>query len=345
MKKIRMPIDQKSLYFNILNDNLAGHTPTVATPIKQGKSFDKDLAEIFNLTNKEISLELHPQLINELLKNSKSTNTIRKAFVFDKVSINGINVNVKSKFCIFIKEEIDPQKKQFGRIKMHYPMSLSYNSDSLSINNKKVIDAISNAINNYAFIVNAFEYDFETDILNFDVLIVGENNIPYSKVFLNNKGVGSKLTKTFSNVFDNYDFEIIKLRQFYGSEVSPDNFIAYENKSRKIAVDYLKQNFSEKIEMISDDYPYSLYDFRIKENNEYNYGIIKYTVTKNVYFDLTSAQRSFLNLFEDSAKIYIITNVLENPRMTIITAKTIQDLNMEINSIKYKGELLNGESY
>ena len=38
MSVIRLPIDTKSLYFNIKNDNKTGHTATVATPLKQGAS-------------------------------------------------------------------------------------------------------------------------------------------------------------------------------------------------------------------------------------------------------------------------------------------------------------------
>ena len=37
MSIIRLPIDTKSLYFNIKNDNKTGHTATVATPLKQGR--------------------------------------------------------------------------------------------------------------------------------------------------------------------------------------------------------------------------------------------------------------------------------------------------------------------
>lgn len=33
MRKIYIPIDNKSLFINIFNDNRSGHTPTVCTPI------------------------------------------------------------------------------------------------------------------------------------------------------------------------------------------------------------------------------------------------------------------------------------------------------------------------
>ena len=46
MSVIRLPIDIKSLYFNIKNDNEKGHTATVATPLKQGASVHEELSKI-----------------------------------------------------------------------------------------------------------------------------------------------------------------------------------------------------------------------------------------------------------------------------------------------------------
>ena len=47
MDKVVLPIDKKSLFLNIFNDNEYGHTATVSTPIKQGNSTNKKLAQIF----------------------------------------------------------------------------------------------------------------------------------------------------------------------------------------------------------------------------------------------------------------------------------------------------------
>ena len=44
---IRLPIDVKSLYYNIKNDNETGHTATVSTPIRNGSSVDEELVKIF----------------------------------------------------------------------------------------------------------------------------------------------------------------------------------------------------------------------------------------------------------------------------------------------------------
>ena len=72
MSKIVLPIDTKSLYLNIFNDNLAGHTATVATPLKQGNSYNEELGQLLTIKDKEIYFQNKPELINEMLKNSKS---------------------------------------------------------------------------------------------------------------------------------------------------------------------------------------------------------------------------------------------------------------------------------
>lgn len=49
MQKIILPIDTKSFYFNIKNDNATGHTATVATPIKQGNSINEKLIQVYKI--------------------------------------------------------------------------------------------------------------------------------------------------------------------------------------------------------------------------------------------------------------------------------------------------------
>ena len=107
MSKIILPIDTKSLYQNILNDNLSGHTATVATPLRQGKSYNLQLGRLLEIKEKELDFQEKPSLINELLKNSKSKNIIRNVFIFDKIAVNGNVIKNKSQYFIYIKEEID----------------------------------------------------------------------------------------------------------------------------------------------------------------------------------------------------------------------------------------------
>ena len=71
MSKIRLPIDTKSLYFNIKNDNLKGHTPTVASPLKKNEGEDK-LENILIAKKAEVDISDKNELIELLIKHSKT---------------------------------------------------------------------------------------------------------------------------------------------------------------------------------------------------------------------------------------------------------------------------------
>ena len=182
MRMIRLPIDVKSLYFNIKNDNKKGHTPTVATPLKQGASIHEELARIVDIPE-NIDLYDREELISKIQSKSRVQAKINKIFVFDRIAVNGILLEGVPSFCMYIREETDSQNVHCGRQKVHYPISLVF--EEKNIHNKNVLKMVSNYLCNYAFLVEAFEYDFENQILNFDITIVGEENIPYSKVFIN----------------------------------------------------------------------------------------------------------------------------------------------------------------
>ena len=101
MHKINLPIDTKSLYYNINNDNLKGHTCTVATPIKQGKSLNQYLNEIYKIPQ-QIDYEQHEKLVDELRKNSKSIVRINNVFVFDKIKVNNHLIDCEILFNTFL---------------------------------------------------------------------------------------------------------------------------------------------------------------------------------------------------------------------------------------------------
>ena len=301
MHKILLPIDTKSLYYNILNDNPKGHTCTVATPIKQGNSLNLELNEIYKIPL-QIDFQHYPDLIDSLLKNSKSTNKINNVFVFSKIKINGETIKTNSSYCMFVKEEIDPSKAQFGRIKLHYPTSLKYSL--LDIDNKAVISSISEHL--YGF---AFEFDFDDNSLNFIVTIVGYNQIPYSKVFINSKGTGKKYTKAFKRTEDCYDSEIVILKKRYGDEITPENFQEYMNKANSrailVAKDYLISKGAKEVNSLCDIYPYSIFDLKYVINGKTEYAIVKTSYTKAIYFDLSGEERQALALFKQSSLLFI----------------------------------------
>lgn len=342
MSKIILPIDTKSLYLNILNDNLTGHTATVATPLKQGNSYNKELGRLLEIKEKEVEFQDKPELINEMLKNSKSKIIIKKVFVFDKISVNGIIIETNKQFCIFIKEEVDPDKVQYGRLKIHYPISFKYEDIDFSINNRETIYLISKVLNDYAFIIKNFEYDTKTKILNFNALIVGENKVPYSKVFINEKGTGNKFNLIFNELTEDYDIEIIPLRQHYGEVVNTNNFNEYilENRTKAINLvsSELKKKGANNIENIGLTYPYSLYDIRYEINGVIKYAIIANTSTKVKYINMSIKRNIFCHTFDKYCDIYIITNILEKPLINMYTIDELDFLNKSINSIKFTDE-------
>lgn len=336
---VRMPIDIKSLYLNIKNDNKTGHTPTVATPLRQGSSIHTELAQILQVPENigEYSKEM---LSLHILSKSRAEAKIVKAFVFDKIKVNGIPVECNFSYCIYIREETDPNNVHCGRQKVHYPQILEYEDEDLSINNNIVIKAVSSVLHDYAFVVQAFEYDFENHSLNFDALIVGENGIPYSKVFLIKRGVGEKFSSVFNEYVDNYDSEIIAMRHKLGfDKVGPENFmqIMGQNKERAISIlcDYLKDR-CDGYTILSNQYPYSLYDIETFCQSKKKYIIVRFTSTKVRYFNLPSSMIRFINAFPNATSVVLITDINGEPEITIFSLEQINTMKKTIGSVTFE---------
>ena len=335
MKIIRLPLDIKSLYFNVKNDNLSGHTPTVATPLRKTFANFK-LSDILRLKENEINISNNADLISLLVKHSKTSVLIRNVYVFSKLSVNGKFISPGASFGCYIKEEIDNTKVQYGRLKLHYPSKFIYEDEKLNINNRKVFEAISCALNHYAFLIQSFDFNLETGLLNFNALIVGENNIPYSKVFIINKGVGNKLNNIFNEVADDYDREIIALKKYFGEQVNPYNYVEYFKKLKLIALDVISKTIDSVIDDVSSQYPYSLFDFCYWESGVLKYGIVRVTATKNKYFNLSIYQQTFMRKFSNDVNIFLVSNILEKPCISVINFSELDDFKMNINSIKYE---------
>lgn len=335
---IRLPIDSKSLFYNIYNDNLAGHTATIATVIKQGNSLNEKLNRVF-LIDKKLDIQSKPDLIKECIKNSKTAVKIVDFFVFDKIAVNGVLLETEFSYGIFIKQEIDSTKYQYGRIKMHYPNTLKYTDIEVSINNSKVMQVISQYLQNFAFLVNAFEYDTEREILNFDLTILGVNNTPYSKVFVNEKGAGNKMITSFIDEIDSYDMEIMALRKNLSTSIAPDNYIDIMLENKKKAINEiicdLELKEYESIKIISDLFPYSPYDIEYKADGEKNYIIVMQTSTKTEYFSLSLNKTMFISAFCTHVKIALVTDINQKPSINYYSLEDLRSFDKKINSMEY----------
>lgn len=337
---VRMPIDLKSLYLNIKNDNQTGHTPTVATPLKQGNSIHEEIARILQLPE-NLPQRSKEGLSIQLLSKSRADARILKTYVFDKISVNGIPIETTVSYCIYIREETNPANVHFGRQKVHYPQVLDYEDEDIVISNNSIIKAISNRLHNYAFIVQAFEYDTETKFLNFDALIVGANSIPYSKVFLNKRGVGDKFSAVFNEYADIYDSEIIAMRGKLGYEkVYPENFMAVMGENKKtavsLAISQATQKNNAECVAISEQYPYSLYDVELRHGQKKHYLIVRFTSTQVCYFNLPVNLIRFINDFSDQVSLILVTDVNGTPKIHEYDSSDLEHMKKTISSVTYE---------
>lgn len=337
---IRLPIDIKSLYLNIKNDNESGHTATVATPLKQYGGVNEQLVKILDVPENvnPISKE---GMISQILSKSRAEAKINNVFVFDKISVNGIRIENIPSYCIYIREETAEGYVHCGRQKVHYPITFKYSDEEVEINNKAVMNAIAEQLSNYAFIVEAFEYDTESKVLNFDVIVVGTKDIPYSKVFINRRGVGGKFTSNFSEESESYDAEIIALRERYGySNVGPENFTSVMQDNRmiaeNIAEEYLKEAGATEIRKLREEYPYALYDIEYKVNGVKRYMLVRFTATNSKYFNLSFNKIKFCNDFNGQVCVCLITDINGKAKTNIYTIEDMNRMNKRLNSICYE---------
>ena len=337
---ISLPIDVKSLYYNILNDNQTGHTATVATPLRQGASIDEKLFKIFDIPD-GVPSNSKENIICKILCNSRAKVEIRKICVFERITVNGELIFPKGSFCMYVREETDENNVHFGRQKVHYPSTFKYSDSEIEIDNKSVIEEISKQLHGYAFIVESFEYNEINKVLDFNIVIVGEHNIPYSKIFLNKKGVGNKFTSAFNEYAENYDAEIISLRNHFGYEVVyPDNYMDFVERNKvdsfEIMEKYINKIGGEKIRFLSLEYPYSLYDIEATINGKKHYYIIRFTSTKIKYFNLSSNKIRFCNDFPGSVSIVLLTDINGNPQLSEYSIDEINSMSKTINMVTYE---------
>ncbi len=342
MSVLRLPIDTKSLHCNIKNDNKSGHTATVATPLKQGSSYDQELGRIFEIPQYKY-FETNADLINSINKNARTPIKVIGVFVFDRIAVNGTKIECNKQFCIYVREEIDKSKVQCGRIKVHYPIGFQFEDNELSIDNRSIVNAVSAKLNNYAFFVSAFEYNTDTKLLNFRATIVGEPQVPYSKVFVNEKGVGNKFVLSFTDISDHYDSEVIALRQREGDSVTAINYLDIMNKYRTEAMKYAEHFLYDsdnvtQVRNVGREYPYAPYDFEYIQGNITKYALVFFTATNTVYFSMSSKRVRFCNDFADRTLLVLFTEIAKEPKMHLYTIEEANCFRKDIALIVYNRE-------
>ena len=340
MSVLRLSIDTKSLYYNIKNDNQTGHTATVATPLKQGSAIRPELSMLSNIPE-SISPSSRESLATQILSNSRSDAKINGIYVFDKVAVNGHRLRNLPAYCMYIREETNSSNVHFRRQKLHYPLSLSFEDLDTRIDNKAVISAVSAHLKNYAFIIEAFEYNTDSKILNFDATIVGNNQVPYSKVFVNRRGVGNKFSTLLADEPDSYDTEIIALREKLGyDKVFPENYGEIVAKNYSIArdaiADYLSDKGAEKIRLLKNEYPFSLFDIECWIDGHKKFAIVQQTATREKSFIISTEIIQFINDFAEDTFLYLVTDICGSRKINAYSAIEVNALTKSIASIRFE---------
>lgn len=340
MSILRLSIDTKSLYYNIKNDNQTGHTATVATPLKQGTAIRPELHMLSRIPE-SICPTSRENLVSQILSNSRAKAKINGVYVFNRIAVNGQILSIMPSYCMYVREETERKSVHFGRQKLHYPLSLAFEDIDTCIDNKAVISAISKHLNNYAFIVEAFEYDTNHNILNFDVTIVGNSQVPYSKVFINRRGVGNKFSRMVADDADSYDTEIIALREHLGYDnVTPDNYsnIVANNcvLARDTAADYLSSMLAENVRLLKNEYPYSIYDIEYRISGKKKYAVVQQTATKEKAFTLSTEKIQFINDFSADSLLLLVTDICDSKKIFVYSASDINSLGKRIASVRFE---------
>ena len=339
------PIDIKSLYLGIDNDNEKGHTATVSTNLKQGSTIKPEL-ELFKRSGSNIDITKEDLAVTECLKNSKAQCKITNVLIFDRIYVNGTQLETNGKsFAVFLKQEIDESKYHFGRIKAHYPIGLAFETMDYSVSNKEVLKAVQALLEGFAFIVRAFEIH-DNHRIDLIVSVVGQEHITYSKVFLNYKGDSkNKFTKVFNEQADTYDFEVIAMKK-YGipgiPEIDPQSYpLALDYCSRRaktLCEEALRDQFpTAEIYCLSDEYPYSLYDFEIRDGAQTLYVILNFTATHLDYFYMSMIQYRFSQTFVNQGFLILVKEVLsEEPELKTYGFDEIKNLKRSIAMVKFE---------
>lgn len=359
-------IDEKSLFVGVKNDYAKGQSPTVHTPLNQARDKNKwhnDIYDFLEGCKSEDKIDSLPEILKEkcLSKTtSKALGKIVNFFVFSKFALDGEPFDAGSSFAMYVKEETSETIVQrngevtnnthLGRQKLHYPMTLAYITDDYNIKNKIVLDKIIEVNGGFAYVVNGFDYDTETQILNFKTTMIGPEGVLLSNVFRRQKGVGVKL------LLDGVSLDKPSLastaRQILTQEEN-EAFISTLEKIQKssrsnglLGEEYVYNNIEkiignkpEEKRHISKLYPQSPYDIECKVNGETKYIEVKSTKDSKRTFYMSRGERRFMDKYEQHYLLILVTNVISAHKKAIkYQRKDIMNPNtmeQELQSIKF----------
>lgn len=340
--KYSFVIDEKSLFRGVKNDFKKGQSPTVHTPLNQSNDMSKWHNDIYDFIKgwKSEDVDSLPCMLREKCMpntTSQASSKIVGFYVFSKFSLDGHPFETDYSFAMYVKEETSKiitkrdgkitENTHLGRQKLHYPMSLIYLSDGYNINNADVLNKILKINGGFAYVVNGFDFDTDTKILNFNTTMVGPEGVLLSNVFIRKKGVGVKLLIDGDAIANS---DLISAQTNVLSEEESSNFIKTlekiemsRRKSGKIGEEYVYDNiekiFGWKIERkshISKIYPQSPYDIECDVNGETMYIEVKSSKNSKKIFYMSNGEKRFMDKYDSNYRLVLVTNVTSSHKKT-----------------------------
>ena len=340
--KYSFDIDEKSLFRGVKNDFAKGQSPTVHTPLNQSKDENKWHNDVYAFIEGYPSEEI--ESLPEYLKvkcmpktTSQASSKIVGFYIFSKFALDGVEFEVDSTFAMYVKEETSEfivkrdgsmgVNTHIGRQKLHYPMSLIYVSGCYNINNAKVLDKILEENGGFAYVVNGFDFDTDTKILNFRTTMIGPEGVLLSNVFKRKKGVGTKL---LIDGVDITQYDIVSPKKGILTQEESNAFVKTLEKiaksSRKngmIGEEYVYKNINhifgwntDKKRHVSKDYPQSPYDIECVVNGETWYIEVKSTKGNKKTFYMSKGERKFMDKYDQHYRLVLVTNVTSQRKKT-----------------------------
>ncbi|MBO6030910.1 MAG: DUF3883 domain-containing protein [Prevotella sp.] len=359
-------IDEKSLFRGVYNDYKKGQSATVHTPLNQSQDKTKwrnDIYDFINGCKTEDKVDSLPKLLEEkcLLKTtSKASGKITHFYLFSNFSLDGVPFDVDCSFAMYVKEETSKNIMQrngnmvanthFGRQKLHYPIAFAHMSDGYNIDNRKVLDKILEVNGGFAYVVDGFDYDTETKILNFKTTIIGIEGVLLSNVFKRKKGVGLKLlvdgismdqpslvstTKKILTEEENKAFfeTLDKIQESSRSNGQIGEEYVYDNIKKILGAEPEEKNH------ISKKYPQSPFDIECIVDGEKKYIEVKSTASDKKAFYMSKGERKFMDKYEQHYLLVLVTNVKsKHKKHSVYERKEIMNSNkmeQEYQNIKF----------
>ena len=103
------------------------------------------------------------------------------------------------------------------------------------------------------------------------------------------------------------------------------------------SIEIFKDNFEKKNFLdVNKIYPYAIFDITYYENEVKRYGFISFTSTKECYFNFSIKQWSFINEFYDYVDFYCVSEIYDNPKISVISINELLEMNRTVTSIFIK---------